>query len=608
MAKSYSFRTLFKLISRRRRLQLLGLIVLIVAGALSEMVTLGTVVPLIGVLSNSSENGKQVIFQHIEFLSRVKNAPLTATTVFGFIVIISGILRLLLNWASLRFSFGLGSDIGAEVYKRTLYQRYSWHIAKNSSEILSGIEKVSNLINFIISPIIQGCVAFVLALGILGTLIYIEPITACMAIFGFALIYGLTMAVLRPGLIRRGKLISEMMEQRLQSIQEGLGGIREVILDGSQQVFHDRFVDIDRGLRSRQATNLLIGTAPRYIVESAGIVLIVFLAYWLTWSTGGIAEALPVLAALAIGAQKLLPQMQQVYAGWSYVNGNLGQLEDVLELLDNDALKDCERVAPLIVGRVKSVTVDPFTSRDSKFEDHLHRSSPSFVQPSSLPLISMSHVAYRYAGSRVDVISGLNLNITRGMRVGIIGATGCGKSTLTDLIMGLLEPTFGEIKIEGRAINNENRRDWQRRLAHVPQSIFLTDSSIAENIAFGVPLAEIDLGRVIDAAKLAQLSDFVEALPDKYSSPVGERGVRLSGGQRQRIGIARALYKQAEVLILDEATSALDDTTEARVMESISKLERGITVLIISHRVSTLRDCNKIVELRGGIIHEVDRL
>jgi ATP-binding cassette subfamily B protein len=297
------------------------------------------------------------------------------------------------------------------------------------------------------------------------------------------------------------------------------------------------------------------------------MVLIAGLAYVMAQRSEGIAGAIPVLGALALGAQRLLPVLQQAYYSFSTIRGNKTNLEDVIDLLDQ----------PMPEGHQELVQPIAF-ERD----------------------IKLNNLSFQYAKQSPMVLKGVDITIAKGSRVGFIGSTGSGKSTLVDVAMSLLQPTQGSLDIDGKAITSANQRAWHAHLAHVPQSIFLADSSIAENIAFGVPRALIDMQRVQLAAQQAQIAQTIEGWQDGYETFVGERGVRLSGGQRQRIGIARALYKQANVIIFDEATSALDNATEREVMQAIDSLGPELTVLIVAHRLSTLKHCTHIIELNQG--------
>jgi ATP-binding cassette subfamily B protein len=301
------------------------------------------------------------------------------------------------------------------------------------------------------------------------------------------------------------------------------------------------------------------------------MVLIAVLAYSLAGSPSGIVNAIPVLGALALGAQRLLPVLQLAYAGWSSIRGSQASLADALDLLDQPmpAHADAPLPAPL-----------PFKHS-----------------------ITLKGLAFRYAENTPWVLQhGLTLSIQKGSRIGIIGTTGSGKSTLLDILMGLLQSPHGDLAIDGIKITEKNQRSWQAHIAHVPQAIFLADTSIAENIAFGVPVAQIDNNRVREVAKKAQVAQAIESWPEQYDTLVGERGEKLSGGQRQRIGIARALYKRADVIVFDEATSALDNDTERAVMEAIENLGDELTVIIVAHRLTTLKNCTEVVELEDGRI------
>jgi ATP-binding cassette subfamily B protein len=306
------------------------------------------------------------------------------------------------------------------------------------------------------------------------------------------------------------------------------------------------------------------------------MIAIAVLAYWLVQQTDGITKAIPILGAIAIGSVRLLPLLQQSYQSWSSIRSGQIILQDVLELLEQPLPDDVDQPPP-----------KPLPFKQS---------------------IVLNQLSFRYSPDSPYILEKINLTIVKGSRVGFIGTTGCGKSTLLDIIMGLLTPTHGTLEIDGQILTPSNNRAWQTHLAHVPQSVFLADSTIGENIALGVAKDKIDYQRIRQSAQQAQLSDSIESWSNQYQTFVGERGIRLSGGQRQRIGIARALYKQADVIVFDEATSALDNETEQAVMQSIEDLSKDLTILIVAHRLSTLKSCTQIVELGEGCIKRTDAL
>lgn len=578
MTIAKDFTRLFRHISQRRRWQLVALMLLMLMGATAEMVTLGAVVPFLALLASPNLSDQYPIISDFLRLLGIESANLliSAGVLFGAVALLAAGIRMLLMWAMYRFTYGLGADLGGTVYLRTLYQPYVWHVSHNTSQILAGIQKVNSVTNNTIVQAVQGIAALIMTLAILGMLLTIDAGTALLAGAGFLTIYGLTSWATRRHLRQNSQTIARNETLRMQAVQEGLGGIRDVLLDGSQPLYHRRFTLKDYEMRRAQASNSFIAAAPRFVIESAGMILIVALAFWLSARDGGLTDAVPVLGALAIGAQKLLPQMQQAYSAWSSINGSRHQLHDVLALLEG----------PLPLAR--------------QIEKKIERrgQSPRTVVADK-PLIAFKNLSFSYHPNGATVLEGISFEIPRGSRIGIVGKTGSGKSTLVDLIMGLLEPSEGRIFIDDQPLTSETVRTWQARIAHVPQAIFLSDASIAENIAFGVPSESIDRDRMRLAASQAQLETFIEGLPKQYDTPVGERGVRLSGGQRQRIGLARALYKQADVLVLDEATSALDDNTERAVMNALAQLGSEITVLMIAHRLSTLSRCDAILVLEA---------
>jgi ATP-binding cassette, subfamily B, bacterial PglK len=409
-----------------------------------------------------------------------------------------------------------------------------------------------------------------MAAAIVALLVWIDPFTASVAAAAVGLLYLGVSIVTRPRLRANSQILAQSATARMQAIQEGLGGIRDILLGHSQHVFEENFRRLDLRYRRAHARNLFMNGAPRFLVEAAGVVVLVLLAVTLSLRPGGIVAAIPVLGALALGAQRLLPLIQQSYVGWSSFVGSAGMVADVVALTRSPIL-----------------SVPPPGSR-----------APP--QPFETDIL-FDNVSLSYP-DRTPALSGVDLRIAKGERIGLVGTTGSGKSSLLDLLMALIEPSQGEIRIDGEKLDDAMRQRWQAQIAHVPQTLYLADASIASNIAFAEPEETIDRSRVEEAARLAQLHDFIAGLPDGYETRVGERGVRLSGGQRQRIGIARALYKRAGVLIFDEATGALDRKTEKAIMAEVAALGRDITMIVVAHRISALTLCDRIVRLEGGRI------
>ncbi|MBT7444026.1 MAG: ABC transporter ATP-binding protein [Methylococcales bacterium] len=568
-------RRLWQYINPRRRVQFGLLFLVMILASFAEVISIGAVLPFLGALTAPERIFAHPIAQpliHALSLTEPKQLLLPLTIIFAIGALLSGLMRLILLWAQTRLSHAIGADFSISIYRRTLYQPYAVHVGRNSSEVIAGVSaKANSMVHSTLLPVLNICSSTLMLVFILLALLSIEPMIAIVAFVGFGAIYVVVIFATKKALARDSQRINNESNQVIKALQEGLGGIRDILIDGTQETYCDIYRNADLPLRRATANIAIISGCPRYGIEALGMVLIAALAYSLADSSSGVANAIPVLGALALGAQRLLPVLQQAYSSWSSMRGGQASLVEALKLLDQPLPAHAD--APL---------------------------------PSPIPFkhsITLNNLAFKYTENTPWVLQhGLNLSIPKGSRIGFIGATGSGKSTLLDIIMGLLQPTSGSMAIDGINITEQNHRGWQAHIAHVPQAIFLADTSIAENIAFSVPVEQIDHTRVLQAAQKAQIAQTIESWDEQYGTLVGERGVRLSGGQRQRIGIARALYKQADVIVFDEATSALDNDTERAVMEAIENLGDELTVIIVAHRLTTLKNCTQIVELEDGRI------
>lgn len=543
----------------------------------AEIISIGAVLPFLAVFVDPTRVFHHPfavpIVQAIGFTS-ADQLLLPLTIAFGLAALLAGAMRLLLLWGSTRVAFATGGELGINIYRRTLYQPYAVHVARNSSEIISGIfNKANSVSTSVLMPIFNLLGSSVMLLAILVAVLIVDPVSALVAFAGFGSIYGIIIRLTRRHLATNSKRVAREVTQVLKSLHEGLGGIRDVLIDGSQAAYCKIYQNADLPLRRAKGNNDFIINSPRFAMEALGMLLIAGLAYGLSRQPDGIARAIPVLGALALGAQRLLPVLQQGYAALSSIRGSQASLEDTIALLNQPLPAYADQPAQQFI---------------------LYRKQ-----------ISLNNMSFRYTSNTPLVLHDISLTIHKGARVGFIGATGSGKSTLLDIVMGLLQPTEGSLAIDDAIIDTGNHRGWQAHIAHVPQSIYLADSTIEENIAFGLPVDQINPQRVRQSAHQAQIADLIESWPKQYQTFVGERGIRLSGGQRQRIGIARALYKQADVIIFDEATSALDNETEHAVMEAIETLGQEVTILIVAHRLTTLQNCSQIIELGNGGVLQV---
>ncbi len=550
-----------------------------VVASFAEVVGLGAVVPFLAVLVSPERTFNHELVRPVIGLLQIKSSDqllLPFTLLFMGAVIFAGFARVTLLWLQTRFSLAIGADFSVQVFERTLYQPFSVHVSRNSSEILAGVRKADGLVYSIIQPILGIVSSAVILIAVVATLLAIHPVSAPLAFLGFTLIYAAIVILTKRRTAKNSRIIGIQQGRVIKAIQEGLGGIREVLIDGTQSIYTRLYKDSFITMQSALASNQVMSVSPKFAVEAVGILLIAGLAYVLTVSggvTGEVSNAVPILGALALGAQRLLPLFQQIYNGYVTIKGNQASTQDALDLLDQP--------------------MPPYASAQP--------AKPIAFQTA----VTLKDLGFRYTPQGPWVLRNLNLQILRGTRVGFVGVTGSGKSTLLDIVMGLLVPTEGELLIDNTAVNPQNSRAWQAHISHVPQAIYLSDTSITENIAFGVPAELIELQRVNQAAHQAQIAQTIAGWHNGFDTLVGEHGVRLSGGQRQRIGIARALYKRANVIIFDEATSALDNETEAAVMQALETLGRDITILMIAHRLTTLKKCDQIVELSNGGIKAV---
>jgi ABC-type multidrug transport system fused ATPase/permease subunit len=561
-------------ISLRRRKQFCLLLVLMLIASFAEIISIGAVLPFLGALTSPNH-----VFEHPAAQPFISLLGLTGpeqllfplSIMFGLAAVMAGGMRLFLLWVSTRLSFAIGADLSFNIYSRTLYQPYAVHVARNSSEVITGISNKANGVTYnIIVPTLTLISSSLMLLAILVALLSVDPLIALIAFGGFGAIYIVIIGLTRKQLSVNGQRIANESTQVIKSLQEGLGGIRDVLIDGSQDAYCQVYRNADRPLRRAQGNNIFIGQSPRFGMEALGMLLIALLAYSLAQQPDGLTKAIPVLGALAMGAQRLLPVLQQLYGALTTIQAGKASLNDTLELLDQP-----------LPDYANEPAVEPIPFQKE---------------------IGLKHLSFRYSSQGPWILENIDLSIPRGSRVGFVGTTGSGKSTLLDIFMALLSPTEGSLEVDGEIISAINQRSWQAHIAHVPQAIFLADTTVEQNIAFGIAEHMIDRDRVRQAARQSQISEAIESWPDQYKTVVGERGVRLSGGQRQRIGIARALYKQADVIIFDEATSALDNETEQAVMQAIEDLSQDLTILIIAHRVTTLRKCTQVIELsEGGI-------
>ena len=553
---------------RKRQFSLLLLCLLL--ASVAEVASIGLTLPFLAAITAPQEiinyAGGRLIAKWLD-ITESQQFLLPMCLTFAAAAVLAGTTRTLLLFGQTRLAHAVGADISDGIYRRTLYQPFEKHFGRNTSEAISSIiHKTDSVVYHTILPSIGLISSTILLTAILITLLWASSTVALMAFFSLGAIYAIIVVTTRHQLSQNSSIISIEATRSIQSLNEGYGGIRDILIDGTQEAFSAEYHDSNIRLRRAAANVQIISGLPRFAIEALAMSLLSGIAYVSLATNQGDTRLIPTLGVLAIGAQRLLPLLQLAFASWTSIQSSGSSLKDTLAYL-NEPLPD-----------------------------------PRMTQPAS-PLqfqqaIVLKDLGYKYPHTETFVFRHLNLTIPKGARVGFIGATGSGKSTLIDIIMGLLKPTEGDIEVDGVSITTLHAKAWQANIAHVPQAIYLSDKSVADNVTFGSQRESRHRADIIHAVNASALNDIIEQWPRRLDTLVGENGARLSGGQRQRIGIARAIYRRTTIIVLDEATSALDSTTESIIMNGLYSADPSTTLLIIAHRLSTLSQCDFIVQLQ----------
>ncbi len=569
-----TYRLIWQILTKRERGRYLILLGLTVIMALFEVAGVAVILPFLKIISDPSylhTNPVLVWFQRVTGIQSDLDLTVAVGSVV-FLIILSGtMVRAATSYVEIRFGLMRGYSIGRRLLSNYLQQPYVWFLSRNSADIGQNLlSEVDLVIRDSVLPAVLLVSSTLIALLIAGLLFIVQPYVALAAAVLLVSVYTGVYRSLRGWLARIGAARFVANRDRFHIVNQALGGIKEVKLMGLESAFLQRFAGPAHDMAQLQTLGLVIARLPRFALEAVvygGFILMVLIM--VIRQDGAIQDALPTFGLLGMAAMKLLPALQMIYANLTSIRYSSAALE-----------KLHHAVTALADPVPQDLTAPPL---------RLTRQ------------LDLRDLRFRYPGAEVGGLNGLSLSIPARATVGIVGGTGAGKTTLIDLILGLLRPDSGEVVVDGQVVSADRVRSWQQSLGYVPQAIFLSDESVAGNIAFGVAPALIDRAAVERAARIANLHDFVmQELPQFYDTLVGERGVRLSGGQRQRIGIARALYHNPDVLILDEATSALDNLTEKAVMEAVHNLGHAKTVIMIAHRLTTVKDCDVIFLLQAG--------
>ena len=565
---------LLSLHERKNAIFLMGMVLVL---AMLEMIGVVSILPFMAVLMNPDLIDTNIVLNTAFKTSNVlgvetKKNFLFLLGVFVFLIfIITLTFKFLTFYVQLRFTSSLNYKIAKRFMEGYLHQPYSWFLNRHSADLGKNIlSEVSVVISQGMTPMINLIKQSVVATALIIMLVFVDPILTLVVGLTFSLAYSFIYVFIKKFMLNIGQKRLEANKWIFTSISEAFGAIKEIKVSGQEQTYINRFSEPSKTLAKISALAGVISNLPRFVLEAitfGGMLLVVL---YLMLQRGNFYTALPIIALYAYAGYRLMPTIQQIYTSLitlRFVGPALDALHEDLKNLKQLNSKQNHN----IISLKKNIT--------------------------------LKNVNFNYPNTSRTALKDIHFSIYAKTRVGIVGTTGRGKTTTVDIILGLLEAQEGTLEVDGIEINKSNSRAWQRSIGYVPQHIFLSDDSVAANIAFGIQHEQIDYKAVEQAAKVARLHEFViSELPQKYLTTIGERGVRLSGGQRQRIGIARALYHNPQVLILDEATSALDNNTEKQVMNEIKKLEKKITIVMIAHRLSTVRECDSIILLDNGEI------
>ncbi|MGE3591184.1 MAG: ABC transporter ATP-binding protein, partial [Arcobacter sp.] len=557
---------------KKRALQLLFLMILM---AFLEVLGLGSIMPFLSVLGNpeaiETNEYLNAVYTYLSFEN--KDSFLMFLGLFALLMLLSSaVVRSMTSYAKFRFSNLRRHSLGQKLLRKYLHQPYSFFLSRNSSDVSKVILSETDLaINQAILPALNLLTYSILSLALIGFLVVVDPMLALILATIFGGFYIVMYMTVRKYLGKIGQKRNRANTQRFKITSETIGGIKDLKVLGREKIYLDSFTKPSYEFSHYNSTNQTLSEVPQFLVEVIAFGALLAMAMYALASDGSdIGTLLPVLGLYALGSLKLKPAVNNIYKSIASMKFGASSVDNII----ND-LKDSEQNIEIKNDQQRLILKESLSLKD---------------------------IVFSYQNTSTPALQNINIDIKANTTVGIIGTTGAGKSTLVDMILGLLQPTSGEIKVDTQQLNKDNIRQWQNSIGYVPQSIFLADDTIASNIAFGIEKDDIDMTQVEKVAKMAQVHEFVSKQDNGYDTIIGERGVRLSGGQRQRLGIARALYHNPELLVLDEATSALDNHTEAEVMKAIDNMSGSKTIIMIAHRLSTVERCDKIIKLENGVV------
>ena len=558
---------IWRMLKKSERRGLGMIFVLMLIGTVLEMFSLGLVVPIVGLLVNPD------YLDRVPFVHSLFGDLTTTQYVLGAmglligVYIVKTIFLIWKTWVQRGFSNSVTLRIAQDLYENYLRQPYAFHLERNSAIMIRNSQSSASLMSGVIDPLLLIASEFLVSGGLFILMLLLEPVGSLAAIVVFGSFSVIFRRITSRRITKWGEAQNSYKGSIIQHLQQGFSGVKDIKILGREDYFVTSYQRDLSGNAYVQRRYAVAQTLPRFSMELLTIICLGLLVSLMVLSDKALSDILPVLSLFGAAAFRLLPTLSQVINSFMSININ--------RPIVNDLYADLALPIPAV-------------TTDQKSRKLLDR-------------IDVEGLSFSYARTTRDALNNVSISIRRGEAVGLIGSSGSGKSTLVDILLGLLEPTSGQVRIDGNDIH-QNLRGWQDQIGYVPQSIFLTDDTLRRNVAFGLPKDKIDDDAVRSAIRSAQLEEFVASLPEGMETVVGERGVRLSGGQRQRIGIARALYNNPDVLVLDEATSSLDTETEHGVMQAVQALQGDKTVIIVAHRLSTVEYCDRLYRLENAQI------
>ena len=568
-------KNLFNLLSPNQRKRFYVLQFLVIVMSVFEILGVASIIPFMALVGDMNQIEQNTFIAEIYRLSGITSESqfifLIGLCVLG-LLFVSMIISIFTTWGLSMFANKIGTEIADRLYSYYLNQDWLFHASGSSAQLTKKIAtETMRVTGAVLVPLMLMNSKVTLSLLMSISIFLYDPKVALIGLSIFAISYFFLFRGVRNQLNKNGIAISEVNEERFRLMNEGFGGIKDLLLMGRDNDFINRFNRSGKTLAYSQGTNAALAQAPRYFVELLAFgSMIVLILYLIASHNGNLGMILPILSVYAIGIIKLLPAFQQIYSSIAIIKANIPAFESIQQDLHDSLHKEL---------------------KSQKFEQN-------YLNPKHS--ISLENITFTYPNKEEPALNKLDMLIPSNSVIGIVGPSGSGKSTLIDILLCLIKPDNGHLKIDDQIINTQNRRSWQNTIGFVAQSIFLSEGTIAENVAFGIPEKQIDFSQVQKVLKLAHLSDFIATLDQGIHTKVGERGVQLSGGQRQRIGIARALYHNAEVLVFDEATSSLDGITEKMIMEAIHNFSGKKSIILIAHRLKTVKKCDKIFFIDKG--------